>query len=270
MELLVVDQSTTSATEELLRSQFIDERLRYVRSCAVGKGAALNEGLMRAASEAVVCIDDDCEVGHGWIDGMAETLRSQPEVGAVFSSVVPGPFDPTKGYTPSRVWSQDTVLRSVGDARSGLGLGAGMALRRDAVIVLGGMDELLGPGGRYPSCDDWDIELRLLLRGWLVVHSATLKVVHHGFRTFADGREHTRRDWVAIGATFAKMSKSGRAQPIYLAMRIVSKDAIMPLLVDAARTRRPSGVIRLTAFCRGFVLGLLAPVDRATMRFKPR
>jgi cellulose synthase/poly-beta-1,6-N-acetylglucosamine synthase-like glycosyltransferase len=60
-ELIVMDQSDGQESEEALSVFRRDERLRYVRSGARGKGAALNEGLRLARGGVVVCTDDDCE-----------------------------------------------------------------------------------------------------------------------------------------------------------------------------------------------------------------
>ena len=90
-----------------------DDRLRYVRSKKRGKGAAMNEGLMLGRSEFVVCTDDDCEAPPNWVAGMATILDQHPEVGAVFSNVVAGPHDPSKGYVPTFERTSDRLLRSV-------------------------------------------------------------------------------------------------------------------------------------------------------------
>ena len=58
-----------------------------------------------------------------------------------------------------------------------------MAARREALNDLGGADELLGPGGRFPSADDLDFEIRFLLAGWTVYETAETSTVRRGFRT---------------------------------------------------------------------------------------
>ena len=68
------------------------------------------------------------------------------------------------------------------------GLGAGMALRREAVLAFGGFDETFCPGARFASGDDWDISLRAMLCGWQVYDTAGISILHHGFRTLAEGR----------------------------------------------------------------------------------
>jgi GT2 family glycosyltransferase len=43
-----------------------------------------------------------------------------------------------------------------------------MGLRRDFVEQLGGFDDFFGPGGRFPSADEFDLSIRALLSGWHV------------------------------------------------------------------------------------------------------
>ena len=65
-----------------------------------------------------------------------------------------------------------------------------MAVRRDVMLELGGFDELFGPGARFMSADDVDVAVRVLLRGWHVYTTGDRRVVHHGFRTLREGRDH--------------------------------------------------------------------------------
>jgi GT2 family glycosyltransferase len=267
-ELIVIDQSAGPESECVLRDLPHAGRLRYVRSSAVGKSAAMNEGLLLAGSGIVVCTDDDCEAPPDWVVGMAMALHQRPEVAAVFYNVVAGPFDPSAGYVPTYERDADRLLSSVLETRRGRGLGAGMALRRDAVLALGGMDEALGPGARFFSCDDWDIELRVLLRGWKVFHTAEFSVVHHGFRSFAEGREHAHSNWVGIGAALAKLIRAGHPSVLLLALWEFGMHALLPPLSDVAHLRQPRGLRRIVGFCGGFAAGLRTPVDRKTLRYR--
>jgi GT2 family glycosyltransferase len=225
---------------------------------------------LRLASGAiVVCTDDDCEAGPGWVMEMARALEEQPAAAVLFCNVLAGPHDQTAGYVPGFTRSQDRSLSSIFAARHGLGLGAGMALRRDVVLSFGGFDESFGPGSRFPSGDDWDIAWRLLLRGWQVFESAHLSIVHHGFRTFVEGRAHALRDWRAIGALCAKPIRAGHPSAIVVSLWLFSAQALWPPVVDLLRFRRPAGRSRVVGFLRGFAEGLRTPVDRETLFFRP-
>jgi GT2 family glycosyltransferase len=270
LEVLIIDQSTDDASQLALGPFMGDSRIRYVRSTARGKGAALNEGLRLAAGSIVVCTDDDCEAPPGWPTAMARMLESQPRAAILFCNVNASGPDVTGGYIPAYVRSTDRTLSSVFAAAKGIGLGAGMAVRREAVLAIGGFDESFGPGSRFGSGDDWDISLRVLLKGWTVFETAQLSVIHHGFRTFAEGRDHALRDWIAIGALFAKPIRAGYVSALPVSAWFFMRDALWPPASGLLRLRRPSGRSRIVGFIRGFVEGFRTPVDPTTLLFAHR
>jgi len=268
-DLTVIDQSDGSDTEVALRRFADDGRFHYLRSKARGKGAALNEGLRRAAGDVVVCTDDDCEAPAGWVRDMASVLMAHPSAAIVFCNVMAPPYDRAAGYVPAYERRDDRVLSRILEARRGLGLGAGMALRRQAILGFGGFDETLGPGSRFASGDDWDLSLRAMLKGWQVYETAAVSVLHHGFRTLEEGRAHARRDWIAIGALCAKPVRAGYVSAIGLAGWLFVVEALWPPLRDALRLRKPRGLARITGFLSGFSGGLATPVDPETLLFRP-
>ncbi|HKO47522.1 MAG TPA: glycosyltransferase family 2 protein [Polyangiaceae bacterium] len=266
-ELIVVDQSDGRETEDALERFKSDARFRYLRSKARGKGAALNEGIRMATGSIVVCTDDDCEAPPGWITGMARALESQPTAVVLFCSVVPVPYDTKLGYVPAHELKKDRLLRSISAICWGLGIGAGMALRRDFALSIGGFDESFGPGARFPSADEWDIAMRALLNGHHVFETAGLSIVHDGFRTFEEGRKHTARDWIALGAVCAKPLRAGRFEAAVIPLWLFSTKALWPPMADLLHLRKPRGAVRIVSFLRGFGVGLSQRVDRATLRF---
>jgi glycosyltransferase involved in cell wall biosynthesis len=267
LELFVVDQSDGSETENVLRQLLSDPRLRYYRSKARGKGAALNEGIRAARGEIIVCTDDDCEAPAGWVVGMARALQSQPSAVVAFCSVIPVPHDKNAGYVPAYELKQNRLLRSVGEICQGLGIGAGMALRRDFAMSMGGFDEAFGPGARFPSADEWDIAMRALLTGHHVFETAELAIVHDGFRTFQEGRAHARRDWIALGAVCAKPLRALHLRAAVVPLWLFSTRAVWPPIADVLHLRKPRGLMRIAAFVEGFGRGLSIAVDPATLRY---
>jgi GT2 family glycosyltransferase len=270
LEVIVVDQSDDSSTEEALRALSVDTRLRYYRSASRGKGAALNEGVRHARSSIVVFTDDDCIAPTGWVADMARVLESQPQAAVAFCRVVPVPHDRAQGYVPAYEPTTARTLRSIAAVGDGLGLGAAMALRRDFVLSMGGFDESFGPGGRFPSADEWDVCLRALLTGHHVYETPELAVVHDGFRTFAEGRTHARRDWIALGAVCAKPLRAGYLGAAIVPLSVFSRRALWPPIADLLHLRKPRGIGRIQAFLQGFALGILTPVDRKRLLFEAR
>ena len=267
IELLVIDQSDGRETEQALQPFIDDPRLRYVRSAQRGKGKALNEALRLARGEILVCTDDDCQAPPGWISGMARALESQPNAAVAFCRVVPVAHDRSAGYVPAYELEQSRVLRSISAICGGLGIGAGWAMRRDFVLSIGGFDEAFGPGGRYPSADEWDLAMRSLLCGRHVYETADLSIVHDGFRTFEEGRAHARRDWLALGAVCAKPLVAGHWRAAVIPVWLFSTKALWPPLADALALRKPRGAGRIIAFVQGFAQGCRNRVESKTLRF---
>jgi GT2 family glycosyltransferase len=269
-ELLVVDQSSDDRTVSALDALRGEQRLRVLRTPVKGKGAALNLGLAAARGGVIVCTDDDCVVPSDWIERMAAIFTLHPAVAVAFGNVVAAPYDPAAGFVPTYVRSGERLVVSPLQKATARGIGACMAVRRDTVNDLGGFDPSFGPGALFPSCDDWDIATRALLRGHAVYETASVAVVHHGFRTFAQGRAHARRDWLAIGAVSAKPIRAGYWPGLIVALRVFLVYAVWPPFGDALHRRRPTGLTRITSFIEGFATGLRMPVDRDRLVYRPR
>jgi hypothetical protein len=201
---------------------------------------------------------------------MTRILHSRPKAVILFCRVVPVPHDRTAGYVPAYELAQSRSLRSVRDICDGLGIGAAMAIRRDFVTSMGGFDESFGPGARFPSADEWDIVIRALLTGHEVHETADLTLVHDGFRTFAQGQAHARRDWLALGAVCAKPLRAGYWSAMVVAVWLFTTRAVWPPLADVFSMRKPRGLGRIFAFMQGFASGFATPVEKATLRFQAR
>jgi hypothetical protein len=94
-----------------------------------------------------------------------------------------------------------------------------------------------------------------------------LWVLHHGFRTYADGRDHSRRNWYGMGAVVAKPVRAGHPQAVGLAVWQVLANAAAPAIVDVLHLRRPRGLGRISAFSRGFTRGLMTHVDPIELKY---
>jgi len=267
LELIVVDQSEGDETRDVLARTPHSGALRYHRSATTGLGNALGEGIELARSPYIVRTDDDCEAPPGWVAGIVDELRRRPTAGVVFSSVVAAPYDHSTGYVPERRYGHSQLVRTMRATSRWRGLGSGMAFRRDAVAQIGGFDPALGPGSRFQASEDWDLELRLVVKGWWAYHASNLEIVHHGYRSFAEGRDHATRDWLGIGAMFGKFVRCGYPAAFLLGVREFALNALLPPVRDLLHLRFPRGFARIRAFCRGFASGVSTPVDRRTLRF---
>ena len=196
-ELVVVDQSDDEKTRSALRQFRADPRLRYVPSSQRGTSRGRNLGVALTTAPIVAITDDDCIVPPDWLGQMMTPFERDPNVGVVFCNVEPVPVEEV-GITPSIHFAESTTLHSLEEGwqstREHAVLGAGMAVRRSAFNALHGFDELLGPGGVFPACEDNDLMWRALAQDWAVHHTTETSVLHDGFRNLQELRALVPRD----------------------------------------------------------------------------
>jgi GT2 family glycosyltransferase len=267
-QVLVIDQSRTDETAVAVEPLCVDPRFRYIHSSRRGKGRAQNLALDQAKSDIIAFTDDDCVVPPDWIEKNVRIFRQQPRVAVVFSNVAPAPHDANAGFIPSYVRQQSQLVRTMWDKSLAWGLGASMAVRRAAILEMGGFDEQLGPGSRFPSADDEDIAIRALLHNWWVYESSEITVIHDGFRTWEEGIALTRRDWLALGAVYAKPLKCGHGR---VAIAALYKGVILGLIKPFAplfSLQRPQGFRRFFYFAEGFMRAWQTAVNRHHILFK--
>lgn len=266
-EVVIIDQSDDDSSETALGALLNDNRVRYVRSTTRGLGSARNEAIRIASGEICCFTDDDCTVPPDWLGAMADVFRKDERIAVVFCNVIAGPHDYSKGFVPCYRCEKNRIFARIQDKSVARGIGAGMAVRRSAMVEMGGFDEMLGPGGRFPSCDDGDIASRALLLGYCVYETSETAVTHFGFRTWEQGRELGRRDWIGIGAAFVKPLKCHRWVFLPVVLHEVFTWAIGQPLKPLLRLRRPQGLSRTIHFLRGAWLGWQTTVNPATLKY---
>lgn len=266
-ELIVVDQSDDDTTQQAVSSYLTDRRVRYVHRREAGLGRARNAGLAEARSDIVLFTDDDVTVPRHWLATMQRGIEQHPEVAVAFCNVDAAPHDREAGFVPAYHRTGTIEISSTWQKCRARGIGAGLGVRRTTVLAVGGFDPMLGAGAEFPSCEDGDIALRSLLAGHRVLETDAVAVVHDGFRSWAEGRDLTRRDWYGIGAAYSKPIRVGRlsALPVVLWEGVVVA-ALLPVAGMIAG-KWPPGVRRAVYFWKGFVEGFRRRVDPDTLLF---
>ncbi|WP_322817064.1 glycosyltransferase family A protein [Chloroflexus sp.] len=266
-ELIVVDQSTDEVTGNSLRRFYHDRRLRYITTPTKGLGLARNIGLQLARAPLVAFTDDDCRVPSDWLRIIEDEFRREPQAAVLFCNVFEGPHDTSAGFIPCYKLRQRVVVKTLWQKCRAHGLGAGMAVRREPVLAMGGFDEALGAGGRFPSAEDDDIAVRAVDHGWYVLETPATFVIHDGFRTWREGRELAARDWEGWGASHIKLLKAGRWQAGIMLLYALRPALIEPLL-PVLRLQRPRGLGRFVALVRGCLRGLAYPMNRELLVYQ--
>ena len=177
--------------------------------------------------------------------------------------------DPAQFYVAVNRFDKARTLRRVTELGRGpetgdFGLGANMAVRRDAAASVGGWDPCIGPGTKFGSGDDHDLTARLLLKGYAVHFRPESEVVHFGFRRWADVGGDQERVGGGFGSAFVKYLRCGVVYPTPL--RFFGRFAHRFL----ARLFLPDkGGRFLRGWLRGFLRALPHPVDKKARQFLP-
>ena len=267
-ELLVVDQSSDNKTEIAVASYLTDRRLTYLRTDTVGTSRGQNLAIARSRGQLIAITDDDCTVPVDWLRCLERLFIQHPTVALIYCDIVSGEHDASQGFVPAIAFDRELTLRKLGDYRRHLGIGAGMALRRDLLTDLGGFDESLGPGAQFRSGADQDLGIRALIKRRHVLLTNATSVTHHGFRTWDDGRELISRYFFGAGAFCVKPLKCGHFGILYhILYRVLIDLSRRPMAKIFRFQKRAKGFRRLFAFFQGFLAGSRARVDPVTLRY---
>lgn len=178
-ELIVVDDGSTDGTGEALAA--LDADLRYHWQPNRGQAAARNTGLRLAEGSIVAFLDSDDRWLPDHLAVVTEVLARLPEAVLVSTSprhVIGGKSKPRKAYL-----FDPLPTHFLGNP---VGYPSSLAVRRDALLEVGGFDERLLVG------EDSELLMRLALRGPFgmlqrrtIVRRHSLGVMHWGRRTGA-------------------------------------------------------------------------------------
>jgi len=146
-----------------------DPRIRVIANTLLpGISGARNSAIDAARGEVVAFLDDDAVAGPGWLERIRAAM-AEPDVLAVGVAAAPAWHG---GRRPS--WFPDEYDWVVGCTYRGLPTSAGqvrnvngaaMALRRDAVIAVGGFSTMVGRrGAAFTGCEETELCIRLRQR----------------------------------------------------------------------------------------------------------
>ena len=266
-ELIVIDQSTDQSAYDALAPYLSDTRLKYVHSETEGKGIALNLGLKIARGEFVAITDDDCIVQHDWPMHHYKALLNQPKVALSYGNVIAVEHDRSAGFIPAYKVSRNRLCRTLWEKLPARGIGANTAVRRNAILELGGFDNEVGPGGRFRACIDRDMTLRCLLGGQYVYESKQSSVDHFGFRNWEEGRTLTYNAWYGIGASSVKPLLCGKWWALLIGLYEFGIFALLPFLASSLTFRKRTGFLRVKGFIKGFIDGAKTPFNPHTLTY---
>ncbi len=195
----MVDNGSTDDTAAVMAPfcrEGVNPGFHYIREPRVGKSFAINTGIGSARGSIVAFTDDDVTVERRWISEIIEEFQREPYLGLLAGRVESADSKgPSVAVTRARV----AVPLSAAEPLEGLVLGCNLAVRREVLVRVPGLDTRLGPG-RGLACNDIDFAYRVLCAGFRGIFSPRPVVYHDpGLRDRA--REY-RRGWGAFYVKF--------------------------------------------------------------------
>ncbi len=189
-ELIIVDNGSADGTPEYLRS--LDDVRVILNKSNTGFAHGCNQGIAAARGDYVVLLNNDTVVTEGWLDRLLAAAESDRTIGLV------GPVsNHTAGFQLIRdVPYGDDLLAMQAFARqrmveySGQGahvpraIGFCLAIRREVIDAIGGLDEVFGVG----CFEDDDYSIRAQLAGFRIWVAHDSFIHHFGSRTFTGAR----------------------------------------------------------------------------------
>ena len=209
-ELLVIDQSDTSASRDAVERAAFDDRLRWISTDSRGLSLARNIGISLARAPVLVFTDDDCRVTSNWVRSVVELFESDPELSLMFGAVALSSGARQQGFAASFAPVAVRELRGGLPAmRRPWGVGANMAVRRRALETIGVFDPALGAGAAFFAGEEIDLTIRALSAGLKVVETPHITVLHLGERVGDDAARLMRGYGIGFGAAFFKHVRLG-------------------------------------------------------------
>lgn len=170
LEIIVIDDGSIDETFDRvhwMRKRLPKARIRLLTQPNGGKASALNLGISRAQGEFVLCVDGDCII-HPDAISVALAHMSNPQVAAVAGGV--------------KVVNKRSVLGCL----QALEYSCGLALKKRAFSFANAVNIVPGPLGMFRRdalaqvggfeldtfAEDFDLTLRLLDAGWMVVYES--------------------------------------------------------------------------------------------------
>jgi len=236
-EVIVVDQSRDESTRGALEGL---EGLTVVRPPRRGLSAARNHGARVAQSDVVVFCDDDLRVTARWLRALVDPVLAEEKV--VTTGKVERDPDDVGRVVPALVLATEPAVHTTRGPRDVLA-GGNMAIRVADLQSLGGFDERLGPGSRFPAAEDNDLALRLLTHGYTIRYEPAALVYHRAWRRSASYPLVRWRYGRGKGAFYAKNSPPGDRYGRHRAAADL-----------AARARRLPRVLHRPVYAAGEVL----------------
>ena len=238
-ELIVVDSCSSSPrTAEVAAAG----GATLVRLDVPGASKARNAGWQAARSQVVAFVDDDVRVAKSWAAGIRQAFAAHPE--AAFVSGRLGLLEQDRGSArPVALIDFDRPYVIDASRVRDLGHGANLAIRRAPLEAVGGYDEQLGPGARWPAAEDLDLIDRLVLAGYTGRYDPAAAAWHVQWRRRSDLLSLEWRYGLGQGARLGLLRRRSRSRYRDLARMVWSDLGVRELGRCLSKGRRLGTVL---------------------------
>jgi GT2 family glycosyltransferase len=178
--VIVVD---SASTDEGVQRVAREMGARTLRCEEPGACRARNIGVEAADTELVAFMDDDCLPDVRWLEEMSRAFSSSPTTQFLTGRILPENAVSTRAQLGISLHTSETPTTfGQGDDPTVIGHGANMAWRREAIVNIGGFDELMGPGAPLRAAEDHDLFWRALRSGLTGSYVPAAMVRHRQWR----------------------------------------------------------------------------------------
>jgi GT2 family glycosyltransferase len=204
-EIIVVDQTARPNSDIAALGNVRGCEVRYLHRSVRGASRARNAGLYAASQPTVVILDDDMLLADDSLERLLAGKRSDEDRVVTTGRLLAAPPDgPGLVQPPAALFTQAEPASFTGRQPLQVVPGPNIALPRGVMIQIGGYDERLGPGTRFPAGEDHDLSLRLLDAGCEVRHVPDAVALHRAWRTRRDAARLRWRYARGVGGFYAK------------------------------------------------------------------
>ena len=261
-EIVIVDQSDEAHPTLGAMDSRDGCAIRYLHSRERGVSRARNAGMRAAATDLLVYTDDDVFVHPDWLAPMVRALAELGPRGVVTGRVLAAPDEVPGAFAPALVASEAPAEYAGRIARDVLEAG-NMGVHRATMLELGGFDEELGPGTRYPAGEDNDMGFRLLAAGCRIRYVPEGIIYHRAWRGPDEFLSPRWRYGVGQGAYYGKHLRSGGG---YMAGRLARLLRHHLWLSIRRAPREPKAATGHLVYVGGVLTGLARRLGRRGAR----